>query len=69
MLGAVAAGLWSASAAASTSVHLKRTVGPMVFDAPAGGVCDFAVHVEQSDELNLTRFLRLVLTGAGLIAP
>jgi hypothetical protein len=33
MLGAVAAGLWSAPAAASTSVHLKRAVGPIVFDA------------------------------------
>ena len=54
MLGAVAAGLWSASAAASTLEHLKRTVGPTVLIAPAGAVCDFAVHIEQSDELSLT---------------
>lgn len=57
MLGAVAAGLWSASAVASTSVPLKRTVGPIVFDAPAGAASDFVVHIEQSDELSLTRSL------------
>src|SRR5262245_44604867 len=56
MLGAVAVGLWSASAAASTPVHLQRTLGPIVFDAPAGAVCDFALHIEQSGTLNLTRF-------------
>jgi hypothetical protein len=35
MLGAVVVGLSSASATASTPVHLTRTVGPIVFDAPA----------------------------------
>jgi hypothetical protein len=56
MLGAAAVGLWSASAAASAPLHLKRTVGRIVFDAPAGAMCDFALHIEQSGTLNLTRF-------------
>jgi hypothetical protein len=48
MLGAVAVGLWSASAAASTRAHLKRTVGPIAFDPRAWAVSDFALHLEES---------------------
>jgi hypothetical protein len=46
----------SAAPAATTPQHVKRTVGPLVFDAPAGAVCDFAVHAEESYTQNMTRF-------------
>jgi hypothetical protein len=29
-------------------VHLKRTVGPIVFDAPAGAACDSAFTSTES---------------------
>jgi hypothetical protein len=54
MLDAVAVGLWWASAAASTPVHRKRTLGPIVVDAPAGAACDFALHLEQAAALDHT---------------
>jgi hypothetical protein len=45
-----------AARAATPPQHLERTVGPLVFDAPAGAVCPFAVHEEQSYTQNMTRF-------------
>jgi hypothetical protein len=45
-----------ASAEARTTEHLTRSAGPLVFDAPAGAICDFAYHQESSFTQNLERF-------------
>lgn len=42
--------------AATPPQHLKRSVGPLIFDAPAGVICTFAVHEEVSYTQNVTRF-------------
>jgi hypothetical protein len=42
--------------AATPPQHLKRRVGPLIFDAPAGVTCAFAVHEEVSYTQNITRF-------------
>jgi hypothetical protein len=44
------------SAAATTPVHLKQSFGPVGGDAPAGTLCDFAYHEEDTGTQNLTRF-------------
>lgn len=46
----------ASASAASPPQHLRRTVGPLVLDAPAGMFCDFAFHGEESYRQNLTRF-------------
>jgi hypothetical protein len=38
MLDAVAVGLWWVSAAVATPVHLKRSLDPIVVDAPGSSV-------------------------------
>lgn len=55
-LTVVSLGLIAAPAAAANPGHLRQTVGPLVFDAPAGAVCDFALHEEESFTQNITRF-------------
>ena len=51
------AGVAVASASAATPPqHSKRSVGPLVFDLPAGVACDFAVHEEVSYTQNITRW-------------
>ena len=44
------------ASAATPPQHFKRSVGPLVFDLPAGVACDFAVHEEVSYTQNITRF-------------
>ena len=57
MLGAVAVGLWSASAAVSTARALKRTIGRIVFAAPCGSGVRLCPSPRRSRaRLNLTRF-------------
>ena len=43
-------------ATAATPVHLKQSFGPVAGDAPAGTLCDFAYHEEDTGTQNLTRF-------------
>jgi hypothetical protein len=45
-----------ASAGHRTAEHLTRSVGPLVFDAPAGTICDFDYRQEASYTQNLERF-------------
>jgi hypothetical protein len=44
------------AASAQAPVHIKRTLGPFTFDAPAGTLCDFAYHEESVVTQNLKRF-------------
>lgn len=44
------------AATAATPVHIKRVFGPIAGDAPAGALCDFAYHEEDTGTQNLTRF-------------
>jgi len=53
---AATASLIATGASASAPEHVRRSVGPLSFDAPAGVVCAFAVHEEQSYTQNLKRF-------------
>ena len=41
---------------ATSPVHVKLTFGPVVFDVPAGVVCDFAYHEEDTGTQNVKRF-------------
>ena len=43
-------------ASAGTPMHIKRAFGPIAGDAPAGTLCDFAYHEEDTGTQNLTRF-------------
>jgi hypothetical protein len=46
----------AASATAATNpVHVKRSFGPFVVDVPAGALCDFGYHQEDSGQLNIKR--------------
>lgn len=50
-------GVLAGPASASASpVHVKRAVGPIVSDAPAGTVCDFPYHEEDAYTTNVVRF-------------
>jgi hypothetical protein len=42
--------------AATLPVHVKQAFGPIVGDVPAGVVCDFAYHEEDTGTQNTTRF-------------
>lgn len=56
---AVMVGGWVLAASpanADQPVHVKFTVGPSVFDAPAGTVCDFNYHQEFTITRNAKRF-------------
>ncbi len=54
--GAVAGTAMSGPASASTPQRLTRTVGPIVSDAPAGTLCDFDYHEEDSFTWRSVRF-------------
>ena len=43
-------------ALAGTTQHVKQSLGPLVADAPAGALCDFAYHEQTSFTQNTTRF-------------
>jgi hypothetical protein len=42
--------------AATTPVHVKQAIGPIVGDVPAGVVCDFAYHEEDTGTQNIKQF-------------
>jgi hypothetical protein len=46
----------TAAGAATLPVHVKQTFGPIVGDVPAGVICDFAYHEEDTGTQNLKRF-------------
>jgi hypothetical protein len=50
--------VFSATAAimAEPPAHTKKIVEDSVWDAPAGGICDFHLHVEGRLEINYTEF-------------
>ena len=54
---ALGGGVLAGPASASGPDHLKRSVGPIVSDAPAGTVCEFAYHEEDSFTANVVRFV------------
>jgi hypothetical protein len=53
---AVVVAVGAVPASAGTPVHIKRAFGPVAGDAPAGTLCDFAYHEEDTGTQNLTRF-------------
>ncbi len=55
-IAAVVLAMGAGSASAATPVHVKRTVGPIAGDVPAGALCDFAYHEEDLGTQNITRF-------------
>ena len=52
----VAVGTSAAVASATPPQHIKRNVGPIVMDFPAGAICSFAFHGEESYKQNLKQF-------------
>jgi hypothetical protein len=56
-LAVVSLSFLATSASAADPAHVRQTVGPLVFDAPAGAMCNFCLHEEETFTQNITRFL------------
>lgn len=55
-LAAAAVAVSAVPASAGTPMHIKHAFGPIAGDAPAGTLCDFTYHEEDTGTQNLTRF-------------
>ncbi len=55
-IAAVVTAAGAGPAFAADPVHVTQSFGPIAGDVPAGGVCDFAYHEEDSGTENIKRF-------------